>query len=117
MPSPGMQRLFRQMERKKPLTDSTVQKMIQQYVMEHERPNRAHKKLWSATASGSASRCLDSCPASVRSGRESDVDSTHLFLTVIQLAAQVILIFQPASTGIHNLITHSPTQSPVTMGE
>ena len=45
MPSPGMQRLFRQMGRMKSLIDSTVQKAIQQRAVEHEEHNRAQKKL------------------------------------------------------------------------
>ena len=40
MPSQGMERLFRQMGRMKSLSDSTVQKAIQQHAMEHEEHNR-----------------------------------------------------------------------------
>ena len=45
MPSPGMQRLFRQMGRKKSLIDSTVQKAIQQCVVEHEEHNRTEQNI------------------------------------------------------------------------
>ena len=108
MPSPGMQTLFRQMERKTSLSESTVQKAIQQRVVEHEEHNRPHRKLWSSTASGSASRRLDSCLASGHSQvRKREWGWLCApFLTVIQLAVHAILICQHASTCIHNLITH-----------
>ena len=48
----------------KSLFDSTVQKAIQQRAVEHEEHNRAQKKLWLSTASGSNSRHLDLCLAS-----------------------------------------------------
>ena len=66
MPSPDMQRLFRQMERKKS-PDSTVQKAIQQHVVEHAERDEALKMLRSSTASKPNSRRLDLCLASGRS--------------------------------------------------
>ena len=67
---------------------------MQQQVVEHEEHNKALKKSWSSTASGLRSKCLDTVlpldPA--RSGRESEVDSVRLSLTIIQFTAHVILI-------------------------
>ena len=64
MPRSDRQSLFRQMGRRKSLFDSTVQTAIQQDVVEHAEHNKAQKKLWSSTASGSDSRRLDLCLAS-----------------------------------------------------
>ena len=67
---------------------------MQQHVVEHEQHDKALKKSWSSTASGLSSRCPDNVlpldPA--RSGRESEVDSVRLSLTIIQFIAYVILI-------------------------
>ena len=53
---------------------------MQQHVVEHEEHDKALKTLWSSTASGLSSRCLDTVlpldPA--RSGRESEVDCAPL---------------------------------------
>ena len=56
----------------------------------------------------------------VSSGRESEVESAHLFLTIIQFFRACHLTSQHTSTCIHNsIISHSPThyKSPVAMGE
>ena len=56
----------------------------------------------------------------VSSGRESEVESAHLFLTIIQFLSACHLTSQHTSTCIHNsIISHSPThyKSPVAMGE
>ena len=56
----------------------------------------------------------------VSSGRESEVESSHLFLTIIQFFSACHLTSQHTSTCIHNsIISHSPThyKSPVAMGE
>ena len=56
----------------------------------------------------------------VSSGRESEVESAHLFLTIIQFFSACHLTSQHTSTCIHNsIISHSPThyKSPVVMGK
>ena len=56
----------------------------------------------------------------VSSGRESEVESAHLFLTIIQFFSACHLTSQHTSTCIHNsIIPHSPThyKSPVAMGK
>ena len=56
----------------------------------------------------------------VSSGRESEVESAHLFLNIIQFLSACHLTSQHTSTCIHNsIISHSPThyKSPVAMGE
>ena len=56
----------------------------------------------------------------VSSGRESEVESAHLFLTIIHFFSACHLTSQHTSTCIHNsIISHSPThyKSPVAMGE
>ena len=56
----------------------------------------------------------------VSSGRESEVESAHLFLTIIQFFSACHLSSQHTSTCIRNsIISHSPThyKSPVAMGE
>ena len=56
----------------------------------------------------------------VSSGRESEVESAHLFLTIIQFLSACHLTSQHTRTCIHNsIISHSPThyKSPVAMGE
>ena len=46
----------------------------------------------------------------VSSGRESEVESAHLFLTIIQFFSACHLTSQYTSTCIHNsIISHSPT--------
>ena len=46
----------------------------------------------------------------VSSGRESEVESAHLFLTIIQFFSACHLTSQHTSTCIHNsIISHSPT--------
>ena len=46
----------------------------------------------------------------VSSGRESEVESAHLFLTIIQFLSACHLTSQQTSTCIHNsIISHSPT--------
>ena len=63
-------------------------------VVEHGEHDKAQQKSWSSTASGLSSRRPDTVlpldPA--RSGRESDVDSARLSLTIIQFTAHAILI-------------------------
>ena len=47
----------------------------------------------------------------VSSGRESEVESAHLFLTIIQFFSACHLTSQHTSTCIHNsIISHSPTR-------
>ena len=56
----------------------------------------------------------------VSSGRESDVESAHLFLTIIQFFSACHLTSKHTSTCIHNsIISHSPThyKSPLAMNE
>ena len=56
----------------------------------------------------------------VSSGRESEVESAHLLLTIIQFFSACHLTFQHTSTCICNsIISHSSThyKSPVAMGE
>ena len=56
----------------------------------------------------------------VSSGRESEVESAHLFLTIIQFFSACHLTSQHTSTCIHNsIISHSPThyKCPVASGE
>ena len=56
----------------------------------------------------------------VSSGRESEVESAHLFLTIIQFFSACHLTSQHTSTCIQNsIISHSPThyKSPVAIGE
>ena len=56
----------------------------------------------------------------VSSGRESEVESECLFLTIIQFFSACHLTSQHTSTCIHNsIISHSPThyKSPEAMGE
>ena len=118
MPSPDRQSLFRQMGWKKSLFDSTVQTAIQQHVVEHAEHNKVQKKLWSSTAPGSDLDVL-TCVlplGTVSSGRESEVESAHLFLTIIQFLSACHLTSQHTSTCIHNsIISHSRThyKSPV----
>ena len=65
--------------------DSTAQTAMQEHVVEHGEHDKAQQKSWSSTASGLSSRCPDIVlpldPA--RSGRESEVDSARLSLTII----------------------------------
>ena len=56
----------------------------------------------------------------VSSGREIEVESAHLFLTIIQFFSACHLTSQHTGTCTHNsIISHSPThyKSPVVMGE
>ena len=74
-----------------------------QHVVEHEEHDKAQQKSWSSTAPGLSSRCLDTVlpldPA--RSGRESEVDSARLSLTIIQFTARVILIIYTQQQQAH----------------
>ena len=67
---------------------------MQQHVVEHGEHDKAQQKSWSSIASGVSSRCPDTGlpldPA--RSGRDSEVDSARLSLTIIQFTAHIILI-------------------------
>ena len=86
MPSPDRQSLFRQMGQRKSLFDSTGQTAIQQHVVEHAEHYKTQKKLWSSTAPDLTPDVL-TCVlplGTVSSGRESEVESAHLFLTIIQ---------------------------------
>ena len=75
------------MERKKS-PDSTVQKAIQQHVVEHAERDKALKMLRSS--------CVLPLGAAGR-GLESEVDVAHLFLTIIQLHSACHLISQHTS--------------------
>ena len=90
------------MERKKS-SDSTVQKAIQQHVVEHAERDKALKMLRSSTASKPNSRRLDLCLplGAAGQGLESEVDIAHLFLTIIQFHSACHLISQHTSTCIH----------------
>ena len=81
---------------------------MQQHDVEHEEHDKALKKSWSSTASGLSSRCLDTVlpldPA--RSGREIEVDSARLSLTIIQFIAHVILIIYTQQQQAHILKPH-----------
>ena len=77
MPSPGMQKLFRQMERNKSLIDSTGQMAVQQRVVEHEVSHPLHPDLPPEVSTHVLPL------GTVRSERESKVDSANLLLTVI----------------------------------
>ena len=88
--------------------DSTAQTVMQQHVVKHEEQDKALKKSWSSNASGLSSRCLDTVlpldPA--RSGRESEVDSARLSLTIIQFTAHVILIVYTQQQQTHVRMPH-----------
>ena len=87
--------------------DSTAQMAMQQHVVEHEEHDKALKKSWSSTASGPSSRCLDTVlpldPA--RSGRESEVDSARLSLTIIQFTACHLNHVHTATESTHTQAT------------
>ena len=122
MPCPDRQSLFRQMGRRKSPFDSTVQTAIQQHVVEHAEHNKAqrsngHPLHPDLTPDGLT--CVLPL-GTVSSGRESEVESAHLFLTIIQFFSACHLTSQHTSTCIHNsIILHLPThyKSPVAMGE
>ena len=109
------------MERKKS-PDSTVQKAIQQHVVEHAERDKALKMLGHPlhpNPTPDVLTCVLPLGAAGR-GLESEVDVAHLFLTIIQFHSACHLISQHTSTCIHNnFITLAPTylQSPVAMGE
>ena len=96
--------------------DSTAQTAMKQHVVQHGEHDKAQQKSWSSTVSGLSSRCPDTVlpldPA--RSGRESEVDSAHLSLTIIQFTAHVILI---SNTHLQQAHICKSFKSPVAMGE
>ena len=87
--------------------DSTVQTAMQQHVVEHGEHDKAQQKSWSSTWSSTASGLSSRCPDTVlpldqaRSGRESEVHSARLSLTIIQFTAHVILISNTQSQQAH----------------
>ena len=84
---------------------------MQQHVVEHEEHDKTLKTSWSFTASGLSSRCLDTVVSDpARSGRESEVDSARLSLTIIQFTAHVILIIYTQQQQAH---MRCHTKSPV----
>ena len=87
-----------------------------EHVVEHSEHDKAQQKSWSSTASWLSFRCPDTVlpldPA--RSGRESEVDSASLSLTIIQFTAHVILISNTHSQQAHICKSF---KSPVAMGE
>ena len=89
---------------------------MQQHVVEHGEHDKAQQKSWSSIASGLRARCPDTVlpldPA--RSGRESDVDSARLSLTIIQFTAHVILI---SNTHSQQSDICKSYKSPVAIGE
>ena len=123
MPSPDRQSLFRQMGRRKSLFDSTVQTAIQQHVVELAEHNKAQRSYGHPLHPDLTPDVVLTCLlplGTVSSGRESEVESAHLFLTIIQFFSACHLTSQHTSTCIHNsIISHSPThhKSPVAMGE
>ena len=78
------------MGRMKSLSDSTVQKAIQQRAMEHEEHNK--------DLTPDVSTCVLPL-GTARTGRQREVDTAHFFLTIIQFAVHVISIFQHAATA------------------
>ena len=96
--------------------DSMAQMVMQQHVVEHGEHDKAQQKSWSSTASGLSSRCPDTVllldPA--RSGRESEVDSACLSLTIIQFTVHVILISNTHSQQAH---IYKSYKRPVVMGK
>ena len=88
MPSPGMQT-----GRMDSLIDSTIQTAIQQRAVDHEE----HKR-----TTPDVSTCVLPL-GTARSERASEVDSAQLFLTIIQLHA--------------NLIAHTSTHKPKSCGD
>ena len=97
--------------------DSTTQTAMQQHVVEHREHDKAQQKLWSSTACGLSSRCpdTDNLPLDLaRSGRESEVGSAHLSLTIIQFTAHVIVISNTHSQQAHICKSY---ESPVAMSE
>ena len=92
--------------------DSTTQTAMQQHVVEHGEHDKAQQKSWTSTASGCPETVLPLDPA--RSGRESEVDSARLSLTIIQLTVHVILISNTRSQQAHICKSY---KSPVAMGE
>ena len=89
---------------------------MQQHVVEHGEHDKAQQKSWSSIASGVSSKCPDTVlpldPA--RSGRDSEVDSARLSLTIIQFTAHIILISDTHSQQAHICKSY---KSPVAMGE
>ena len=93
-----------------------IQRPKQRYsnmLLEHAEHNKVQKKLWSSTAPGYDSRRLDLCLACGHSQlrkRESEVESAHLFLTIIQFSAHFILLLNTqARAYTTQIISHSPT--------
>ena len=89
-----MQSLFRQMGRRKSEFDSTAQPAIQQHVVEHVEHNEA-KRSYGHPLHPDLTPDVLICvlpPGTVSPGRESEVESAHLFLTLIQFSAHVILL-------------------------
>ena len=91
------------MERKKS-PDSTVQKAIQQHVVEHAERDKALKMLRSSTASKPNS-CVLPLGAAGR-GLESEVDVAHLFLTIIQFHSACHLISHTQTLAYTTISSH-----------
>ena len=85
------------------MCDSTAQMMMQQHVVERGEHDKAQQKSWSSTASGLCSKCSDTVlpldPA--RLGRENEVDSARLSVTIIQFSTHVILISNTQSQQVN----------------
>ena len=103
MPSPDRQSLFRQMGRRKSLFDSTVQTAIQQHVVEHVEmlwnmwSITRHKRSYGHPLHPDLTPDVLTCVlplGTVSSGRESEVESAHLFLTIIQFLSACHLTSQ-----------------------
>ena len=122
MPSPDRQSLFQQLGRRKSLFDSTVLTAILQHVVEHAEHNKAQRSYGHPLHPDLTPDVLICVLplGTVSSGRESEVESVHHFLTIIQFFSACHLTSQHTSTCLRNsIISHSPTQhkSPVAMGK
>ena len=80
-----------------------AQTVMQQHVVEHGEHDKAQQMSWSSASYGLSSRCPDTVmpldPG--RSGRESEVDSAHLSLTIIQFKARYLNQQQTVTASTH----------------
>ena len=97
-----------------PSYEASPQTAMQQHVVEHGEHDKAQKRSWLSPVSRLCSRCPDTVlpldPA--RSGRESEVDSARLSLTIVQFTAHAFLI-----SNTHSKHTCKSYKSLVAMGE
>ena len=99
-------------------TDGAEEIILQQHVVEHIERYKAFKMLRSSTASKPTPDVLTW--AQLGWGRVSEIDVTHLLLTLIQFHSASHLISQYTSKCIHTISSRMHPQtytSPVTIGE